>query len=114
MKYKIWNKQDSLTTPTGKEFTAEEIFEKFAWAKKENAKVIICDSVIEMGVFLEFEQTKAQYIKRGATITDDMTDDEVIAAINEFEANPPAPEASTEERTAAALEFIAMSSLPDA
>ena len=114
MRYKIWNKQDSLTTPTGKEFTAEEILAKYKWAAKPNAKVIICDSVIEMGVFLEFEQTKAMYKKRGAAITDDMTDDEVLAAITEFEENPPEPEASTEERTAAALEFIAMSSLPDA
>ena len=113
MAYKFWNKTDSLTAPTGKEFTAEEILNTYAWAKKEKAKVIICDSVIELGVFLEFESTKAQYKRMGAAITDDMTDDEVLVAINEFEANPPEPEASVEERTAAALEYIAMSSLPD-
>lgn len=111
MKYKFWNKTDSLTAPTGKEFTAEEILAKYAWAKKEKAKVIICDSVIELGVFYEFEQTKEMYRKMGAAITDDMTDDEVLEAINNFV--PPVPEASVEERTAAALEFIAMSSLPD-
>lgn len=114
MKYKIWNKTDSLTAPSGKEFTAEEIFEKFAWAKKETAKVIICDNVIEMGVFLEYEQTKAMYKKMGVAITDDMTEDEVLAAISDYEENPPEAEATTDERTAAALEFIAMASMPDA
>lgn len=42
-----------------------------------------------------------------------MTDEEVLAAIEAFEDNPPDPGPSVEERTAAALEFLAMSSLPD-
>lgn len=114
MAYKFWDKTSSLTAPSGKEFTAEELLEKYAWAKKPNAKVIICDNVIELGVFMEFEQTKRNYKRLGANITDDMTDDEVLAAIADFEENPPKAEPTTEERTAAALEFIAMSNLPDA
>jgi len=43
-----------------------------------------------------------------------MTEEEVLAAIEDFEDNPPgANEPSVEERTAAALEFLAISSLPD-
>ena len=42
-----------------------------------------------------------------------MTDEEILAAIEDFEDNPPDPGPSVEERTAAALEFLAMNSLPD-
>ena len=48
-----------------------------------------------------------------SAITDGMTDKEVLAAIEDFEDNPPAPGPSVEERTASALEFLAMNSLPD-
>ena len=113
MSYKFWDKTSSLIAPTGKEFTAEELLEQFAWAKRPNAKVIICDGVIELGVFMEFEQTKRNYMRLGANITDDMTDEEVLAAIADFEENPPTASPTVEERTAAALEFIAMSNLPD-
>lgn len=43
-----------------------------------------------------------------------MTDEEVLAAMEAFEDNPPGADLpSVEERTAAALEFLAMNSLPD-
>ena len=42
-----------------------------------------------------------------------MNDEEILAAIEDFEDNPPDPGPSVEERTAAALEFLAMNSLPD-
>ena len=43
-----------------------------------------------------------------------MTDQEILAAIEDWEDNPPVSnEPTVEERTAAALEFLAMNSLPD-
>ena len=51
--------------------------------------------------------------KSGVAITEAMTDAEVLAAIEDFEDNPPDPGPTVEERTAAALEFLAMNSLPD-
>ena len=52
--------------------------------------------------------------RQGAPITDDMADGEVLAAIERFEDSPPhSDEPTVEERTAAALEFLAVNSLPD-
>ena len=48
-------------------------------------------------------------------ISDELSDEEAIKAIEEIRNTPePVAQASVEERTAAALEFIALSSLPDA
>lgn len=113
-RYQIWNKTDSIIAPSGAQFTAQEWADRFAWVKLPGAKMIITDGLINGGVALEFESTKAAYKKNGAEITDEMTDAEVLAAMEEFEDNPPgANEPSVEERTAAALEFLAVNSLPD-
>ena len=112
-KYQIWNKTDNICTPSGKMYTAEEWARKFQWTNISGAKMIITTGIINGGVALEFETTKAQYKKIGANITDDMTDEQVLAAIEEYEDTPVESTPSIEERTAAALEYIAMSSLPD-
>ena len=105
MKYKIWNKEDSLITPIGEVLTAEEVKNKYPASRVQGMKYIICDSPISLGVFMEFEQTKEAYKALGVEITDDMTDQEVLDAISYFEENPPAPEPSAEERIAAAMEY---------
>lgn len=115
MKYKIWNKTDNMFTPSGEMFTAEQILRKYPLAKVE--KFIVCDAPINMGVFMEFEQTKAMYSKMildtkaahpdwaGQSITDSMTEQEVLNAISFWEEHPPLPLPSSEERIAAAMEF---------
>lgn len=113
MKYKIWNKTDSLVTPTGKILTPQQVFEQYPSAGLEGMKYIIADQPISMAVFMEFEATKAFYKQLGVPITDDMTDQEVLDAISAWEENPPAPEPTAEERIAAALEFQNLTSLPD-
>jgi len=113
MKYKIWNKTDSLVTPTGKILTPQQVIEKYPAAGVEGIKYIIADQPISMAVFMEFEQTKAFYKQQGVPITDDMTDQEVLDAISAWEENPPAPEPTAEERIAAALEFQNLTTLPD-
>ena len=105
MKYKIWNKQDSLVTPIGEVLTAEEVKNKYPASRIEGSKWIICDSFHSLGVFMEFTQTKETYKALGVEITDDMTDQEVLDAISYFEENPPEPEPSAEERIAAAMEY---------
>lgn len=113
-RYKIWDKQSDVYTPSGEQFTAAQWAERYPWVKIPGAKMIITAGIINGGAAMEFEQTKEVYRRQGAAITDDMTDDEVLAAIEEFERNPPRVDTpSAEERTAAALEFLAMSSLPD-
>lgn len=112
MKYKIWDKQETLVTPIGEVLTAEQVISKYPMANLPNMKFIICDTPISMGVFMEFEQTKMQYKQMGAPIEDGMTDQEVLDAITWFEENPQDPEPSPEERMAAAMEFQAMISVP--
>lgn len=113
-RYQIWDKQSDIITPSGAQFTATEWANKFPWVKAPGAKMIITAGPINGGCAEYFDSFVALRKRQGVAITDTMTDDEVLAAIEEFEDNPPgADQPSVEERTAAALEFLAMSSLPD-
>lgn len=121
-RYKLWDKASDIYTPgrdeTGKShFTATEWADRYPWIKLPGAKMIITGgdgSPINGGAALEFYATKERYKRMGANITEGMTDDEILQAIEDFEDSPPsAGEPSAEERTAAALEFLAMMSLPD-
>lgn len=112
MKYKLWDKQETLITPTGEVLTKEQVIQKYPMAGLEHMKFIICDAPITLGVFMEFEQTKEQYKQMGAEITDTMTDQEVLDAITEFENRPQEVEINAEDRIAASLEFQTMMMLP--
>lgn len=113
-RYQIWDKQTDVYTPSNEHFSPQEWADRYPWVKIPGAKMIITAGLINGGAAMEFEQTKAFYRQQGADITDSMTDDEVLTAIEDFEDNPPGSnEPSVEERTAAALEFLAMTSLPD-
>ena len=105
MKYKIWNKTDTLVTPIGEVLTAEQVIEKYPMSALEGFKFIICDAPISLGVFMEFEQTKQAYKGMGVPITDTMADQEVLDAITYFEENPVPVPPTSEERLAAAAEF---------
>ena len=111
MKYKVWDKQETLITPIGEVLTAEQVKAKYPMAALPNFQFIICDAPISMGVFMELEQTKSHYKNLGAGITDDMTGQEVCDAITAFEENRPEPQPSADERIAASLEFQNMLSL---
>ena len=113
MKYKIWNKQDNLINPVGGILTPEQVIEEYPMAGLPNFKFIICDAPINMGVFMEFEQTKMQYKQMGVDIQDEMTDQEVLDAITYHEENPPEQEPTAEERMAAAMEFQNLMSLQE-
>lgn len=111
-RYVIWDKTSDIYTlgkdpATGKShYTAQEYIDGFAqWAAIPSVKVIVGGGAINGTVFMEFNAAKEQYARMGAAITDGMTDAEVLAAIEYFEDNPPAPEVSADERIAAALEF---------
>ena len=105
MKYKVWNKIDNLYTPSGRMFTAEQMRVENPLAFLPNVKFIICDAPINMGVFMEFEQTKEAFKAMGAEIVDGMTDQQVLDAITAFENTPVVSEPTAEERLAAAAEF---------
>lgn len=115
MKYKIWNKLDTLYTPSGQAFTKEQVFIKYPLSAVPGVQFIICDAPISMGVFMEYTQTRDSYKSSGANITDTMTSQQVLDAIYEFENRPPVVDntPSVEERTASALEALVMLSIPD-
>jgi hypothetical protein len=120
-RYKIWDKLEPIYTlgkdaVTGKsEWTAAEYIDYHAtWAANPNIKIIVGGGAINGTVFMELEQTKEHYKRLGCTLTDGMTDTEVLNAIEYFEDHPPVGPASPTERTAAALEFLVLNSLPNA
>lgn len=114
MRYAIWDKTSNIYTLVGEELTPEQWLARYPWARNPNIKMIIGGGAINGTVAMEFDSTVEHYKKAGAPITDGMTDAEILAAIEDFEDNPPvSDEPTVEERTAAALEFIALSSMPD-
>lgn len=114
MRYQIWNGTDDIYTPSGEKFSAEKWAARYPWAKIPGAKMIITAGIINGGAAMEFGATVAAYKARGAAITDGMTDEQVLAAIEDFEDNPPgANEPSSEERIAAALEAQVMMAEPE-
>ena len=119
-RYALWDKTSDIYTlgrdTNGKaQWTADEyITEHAPWAANPKVKIIVGGGAINGTVFMEFDATVDFYKKQGAAITDGMTDEEILAAIEDFEDNPPASnEATAEERIAAALEYQVMASLPD-
>lgn len=120
-RYQIWNKTDDIYTPAGTKFTAAEWADRYPWVKAPKAKMVITagdpeEGDINGGVAINFKQFVQQYKRAGVHITDDMTDEEAIAAIEAFEDMPPEyglgfPTA--EERTAAALEYLVLNNMPD-
>lgn len=112
-RYQIWDGMSDIYTPSGEKHTPQQWAAKYPWVNVPGAKMIITAGIINGGAAMEFTATREAYKKMGAAITGDMTDEEVLAAIEDFEDNPPDGEPTTEERTAAALEFLAMNSLPD-
>lgn len=111
MKYAIWNKEDTIYTPSGEEFTAEQWKERYKWVKNPSVKAVIAAGVFNGGFMAEFNMFRDFYKKQGAAITDDMTDEEVLAAAEAWDDRVVEPEATAEERIAAALEFQNLNSL---
>lgn len=104
-RYQIWNGTDNVITPSGAQFTAKEWGDRYPWVKLPGVKMIITAPPINGGAALEYFSTIAHYKKMGAAITENMTEEEVLAAVEAFEDNPPgADQPTNEERIAAALE----------
>ena len=114
-RYAIWNKQDLILTPIGEVLTAEQWIERYPIAGVATVTVVCAAGEINGGFFGTLGQMVQMYEGMGADFSACTTDEEKLETIEVFEdaMNAPSDEPSTEERTAAALEFIAMSSMPD-
>ena len=112
-RYKIWDKKETIYTPIGEANTPEQWVAKYPWAALPNAKVVISDGLINGAFCGELSQLKKMYSEQGVSFTEDMTDEEVLSAIEDFQLHPPGYDQPTiEERTAAALEAQVLLSLP--
>lgn len=114
-RYAIWDKMSPIIVPTGRVFTAEQWKEKYPVAGINSITVVCSAGEINGGFFGTLGQMVQMYEAQGADFSACETAEEKLEVIEAFEdaLNTPSGEASAEERTAAALEFIAMSSLPD-
>lgn len=112
MKYKIWNKQEKLITPSGKVFTPQEVFEQYP--ASEIIDYIIHDGSINMSVFIPYESYKENLIEAGMVVEKNDTTKQILDKISLFEkqrGNNFLP--SVEERTVAALEFQNLLNMED-
>ena len=114
-RYAIWDKQSPIIVPTGKVFTAAEWMEKYPVATIPSITVVCAAGEINGGFFGTLGQMVQMCEAQGADFSACETAEDKLTVIEAFEdaLNTPSDEISAEERTAAALEFIAMSSLPD-
>jgi len=114
-RYAIWDKTSPIIVPTGKVFTAEQWKEKHPVAAIDSITVVCSAGEINGGFFGTLGQMVQMYEAHGADFSACASNEEKLTVIEAFEdaQNTPSDEISAEERTAAALEFIAMSSLPD-
>jgi hypothetical protein len=117
-RYKIWDKQETIYVlapdKTGKSvFTPAEWMAKFPWTGIPGVKVVLSAGAVNGASCDNFDRLVAVYKRAGAAITDGMTDEEALAAIESFQDNPPAPEPSPEERMAAAMEAQLMNGMED-
>jgi len=119
-RYKVWDKVSDIYTPgrdkeTGRSrWSAQEYIHKFIpWAASPEAIVIVESGPINGATVWEYYKAKEHFRRLGANITDDMTVEQVLAAIEEFEDNPPnSGESTAEERIAAALEAQVLLAMP--
>ena len=113
-RYKVWDKNETIYTPSGEEFTKEQWLARYKWANNPSAKMIIGAGVINGTVAMEFNATVEHYKKRGCVIDEaTMTDEQILQAIEDFEDTPQEPEPDTTERMVALEEFKTMSTLPE-
>jgi|GEM_PF-292982 len=108
MRYQIWNKTDSIMTPVGNEYTAAEWVSKYKWAGKPGVKAVITQGNINGGVMMEFETFKEHYTRQGCEITPEMSDDDVLRAVEAWEDRPIEEPVTVEERMASLEEYKAM------
>ena len=114
-RYAIWDKVSPVIVPTGKVFTAQQWKDKYPVAELDSITVVCAAGEVNGGFFGTLGQMVQLYAAQGADFSACQSDEDKLAVIEAFEdaMNAPSTEPTAEERQAAALEFIAMSSLPD-
>ena len=112
-RYKIYDNESNVFTPSGEMFTAEQWLERYPWGKV--AKMVVGGGVINGSVAFVYDDFVDMMKKAGCDFTGCTTDEEVLAKIEEFEdaARTASTGISDQTRIADALEDMVALSLPD-
>lgn len=115
-RYSIWDKKSNIITPIYEVLTAEQWMERYPVAKLDNITVVCGAGEINGSFFGTLGQMVQMFENQGADFSNAATAEAKLEVIEAFEdaMNEPSTEPTVEERTAAALEFLALNSLPDA
>ena len=114
-RYQIWDKTSNIYTPGGKMFTPAQWISMYEWINMPGAVPVISTGRINGKFSGELNEMKEMYEARGYIFTEDMTNEQILEAMEAFDeaqaeaAKQAAEEAaatpSAEERLAAAMEF---------
>ena len=121
MKYAIWNKKDTVITPSGHVFSPEQWIERYPVAGVEHITVVCSASEINGAFFGTLGQLVEQYEQFGCDFSACATAEDKIAVINEFEQHrgeatqvvEEDPVADSLASIAASLEYQNMMTLED-
>lgn len=107
-RYQVWNRTDSIITPSGEVFTPEQWIAKHPIAGIEAIKTVISGDVINGAILYEFTGFVKRMEQMGCDFSACTTDEEYLSAIEAFEDArnaAAANEVTAEERIASALEY---------
>lgn len=116
-KYQIWDKTSTVYTPVGEAISPEDWINRYQWINIPGAVPVVASGLMNGAYIGELSQMKTYAEMSGATFEEGLSDEELLDAIAAYEdeLNKQAAETvSVEERTAAALEMLAIEGLPDA
>lgn len=99
-KYQIWNKQDSILTPSGVIFTAEQWLEKYPIAKLDSIVVVLAAGEINGALFATLGDMIRRAEADGCDLSTCTTDEEKLQAIEDFEDARMKAQAKAAEQTA--------------
>lgn len=111
--YQIWDKVSDIYTPIGEKVSPQEWISRYGWINAPGAVPVISAGIINGAYSGELGQMKSSCEAMGATFDEDLSNEEILEAIEEFEntRNTSSSPATAEERIAAALEYQNLLSL---
>ena len=122
VKYQLWDGVSVIYTPGidpshgSSIYTPEEWQTKYPWYNNGANAMVLANDVINGSFCAPLEQMVSLYIAQGADFSAAITDEDKLLVIEAWEERINSEANSTpsaEERIAAALEYQALSSLPD-
>ena len=114
-RYAIWDKRSPVITPVGEVLTAEQWMARYPVSALPDITVVCAAGEMNGAFFGTLGQMRSAFENRGADFSRCETQEDALLVMEAFEdaENAASAEPSAAERTAAALEFMAINSMPD-